>query len=331
MGPQRAREDGLSLEGHLWTIGSRARDGLFPPHAPPSRPWSRTFCDADAGDVTLTGLLSDAPGADRLVVIVHGLGGSCTSHYAVRAAWEARRAGAASLRLNLRGADGGGNDFYHAGLTADLREAFSSPEVRKFARVCVLGYSLGGHLALRLAADSAPSSLVSVAAVCAPLDLDRCAASIDRPALWPYRLYLLSGLKRIYEAVARRRPVPLPPSEARKIRTIRRWDDLIVAPRHHFKSAEDYYRRESAGPRLKALKVPSLLIAAQADPLVPSESLLPFLGPGPPTLDMRWVARGGHVGFPRSLDLSLAGAAGSIESQVMAWFAAAGPGGARTT
>lgn len=310
----------MNIVGHFWTVGSRARDGIFPPKAPPSSPWARTFSDPDVGPVTLTGLLSEVPDADRLLIVVHGLGGSCRSPYAVRASAAAREAGWSSLRLNLRGTEEGGTDFYHAGLTADLREAFASPEVRRFPRVSVLGYSLGGHLALRFASDSPPQGLRSVAAVCAPLDLDRCAASIDRPALWGYRLYLLSGLKQIYAGVARRRPVPLPPSEARKIRTIRRWDDLVVAPRHHFASAEDYYRKESAGPRLGGLKVPALLVAAEADPMVPAESLRPFVQPPPPRLEVRWVERGGHVGFPRGLDLDLKGPSG-LERQVLTWLA----------
>ena len=297
-------------------------DGLFQPKAPSSSPWAHSFTDPDAGPVTLTGLLSEVPGAERLVVIVHGLGGSCRSPYAVRAAAAVEAAGWSSLRLNLRGADGEGADFYHAGLTADLKETFASPEVQRFAKVSVLGYSLGGHLALRFASDSPPPRLLSVAAVCAPLDLDRCAASIDRPALWGYRLYLLSGLKQIYASVARRRAVPLPSSEARKIRTIRRWDDLIVAPRHHFESAEDYYRKESAGPKLAGLKVPALLIAAEADPMVPAQSLRPFVEPPPPLLEVRWVRRGGHVGFPRSLDLDLGGLPG-LEHQAVGWIARA--------
>ena len=53
-------------------------------------------------------------------MIVHGLGGSATSYYARKAALAAAHAELDSLRLNLRGADRGGADYYHAGLTEDL-------------------------------------------------------------------------------------------------------------------------------------------------------------------------------------------------------------------
>ena len=58
-----------------------------------------------------------------IVIIVHGLGGSATSYYARKAAVAAAEAGLDSLRLNLRGADRGGGDYYHAGLIEDLAAA----------------------------------------------------------------------------------------------------------------------------------------------------------------------------------------------------------------
>ena len=91
------------------------------------------------GSVRLTGRLTLEPGASGIVVIVHGMGGRTTSHYCLRAAAAARRAGFSSLRLSLRGSDREGEDFYHAGLTADLRAALTSPAVARHERVFILG------------------------------------------------------------------------------------------------------------------------------------------------------------------------------------------------
>ena len=309
----------MGVGGHFWTLMPKMADALAPARAPVSEPWSVRLEDPSAGLITLTGRLRRPKGARGLLIVVHGLGGSCQSPYARRAARAAQAAGLACLRLNLRGADRRGDDFYHAALTKDLAAAIASDEAAGFGEIYVLGYSLGGHMALRYAALSPDRRLKAVAAVCAPLDLDACATSLDRPRVWPYRTYILKGLLSIYEAVAVRRPVPIPAAEARRIRGIREWDRLIVAPRHGFAGAEDYYARASAGPHLGGLAVPALMVASEEDPMVPAASLQPFLKPAPSSLTVRWVRRGGHVGFPGALNLGFPGSCG-LEAQCLAFL-----------
>jgi predicted alpha/beta-fold hydrolase len=317
----------IDIHGHYWTIAPWLFHVLRPEKEPPSTPFSASIEDPAFGAMTLHGKLRERPGETSLLVIVHGLGGTNESHYMIQAAAAAERAGAPHLRLNLRGAGGTGIDFYHAGLFADLHAAVTSPALARYERIYVLGYSLGGHIALRYAA--APASmrdprLRAVAAVCPPVDLDRTAAAIDRPERWVYRRHLLTGLKQMYSGVARRRPAPLTAEEARSISSVRAWDHRIVAPRFGYKSAEHYYAEESAAPRLGDISVPSLLIAAEADPMVPADTVRPGLRNASSRLDVRWLASGGHVGFPRSLDLGLGlsaqGNAIGLEAQVIGWL-----------
>jgi predicted alpha/beta-fold hydrolase len=269
--------------------------------------------------VHLSGRLARSDPSGRILVVVHGLGGSHASFYAVRAAHAARRAGLDCLRLNLRGADRTGGDYYHAGLTADLRAALASEALAGYGEILLLGYSLGGHLVLRYATEDPDPRVLAAAAVCAPVDLSGCCAAIDRPSLWVYRTYLLDGLKRIYARVAERQPVPITAAQARRITTIRGWDDAIVAPRHGFASAEDYYAKASVGPRLRDLKVPALLVSAAHDPMVPWDTVRRWVVPPPPRLTVKRVDDGGHVGFPGKLDLGEDAEAG-LEPQILAWL-----------
>ncbi|HSS48866.1 MAG TPA: alpha/beta fold hydrolase, partial [Thermoanaerobaculia bacterium] len=204
----------------------------------------------------------------------------------------------------------------------DLHAALASEELRRYERVYVLGYSLGGHLTLRLGAEAGDPRLVAVAAVCAPLDLALSQREIDAPLRWPYRRYLLRGLFDIYAAVAARRPVPLPVEQARRIRTIREWDDRIVAPRHGFADAADYYARASVAPRLGELRVPALLVNSEGDPMVPAQPVRAVLRGPAPRLEVRWVAGGGHVSFPRRLDIGLENGFGGhgVDAQVLGWL-----------
>lgn len=300
---------------------------LRPEAAAASEPWWAVVEDPRIGPVRLSGRLRAQDGAvraggtgpDGLLVVVHGLGASADASYAVRAARAAEAAGLACLRLNLRGADRSGEDYYHAGLTEDLRAALASPALAAYDRVAVLGFSLGGHVALRYATEETDSRLRAVAAVSAPLDLAAGGRLIDRPALWAYRRYLLAHLMEIYRAVARRRPVPLAVEEARRIRTFRDWDTHIVAARHGFRDAADYYERMSVGPRLERLAVPALLVGAEDDPMVPPEAVRPVLAGRTTPLEVRWVATGGHMAFSGGLDLGLGGRPG-IDGQVLAWL-----------
>jgi len=312
----------LNALGHLWTIGPRLRHAVRPVSCPEPRLWETTVEDPQVGPVLLSGLLREVPGAEELVVLVHGLGGSTESHYMPRGAAAVEAAGLSCLRLNLRGADPRSGDYYHAGLTADLHAALASPELQRYHRLYVLGYSLGGHVTLRLATEPADPRLAAVAAICAPVDLARSQREIDAPLVWVYRRYLLRNLGRLYAAVAARRPVPFPVERLGEIRTFRTWDDRIVAPRHGFADAADYYARESVAPRLGALRIPALLLNSENDPMVPARSVRPALEGASPLLTVAWLPGGGHVAFPRGMTAGLDGDADQkgIDAQVIAWL-----------
>jgi pimeloyl-ACP methyl ester carboxylesterase len=218
-----------------------------------------------------------------------------------------------------------GEDFYHAGLSADLQAALASAELRSCRRIYVLGYSLGGHVALRFGTEAGDGRLAAVAAICSPLDLALSQKEIDAPGLWVYRRYLLANLLRLYAAVAARRPVPVPVEVAARARTIRAWDDLVVAPRHGFADAGDYYARASVAPRLPDLRVPALLVNSDCDPMVPARGVRPALERAAPLLTVRWIPGGGHCAFPRRLDAGLGPGAG-LEAQVLEWLRGRGMG-----
>jgi predicted alpha/beta-fold hydrolase len=326
------------LVGHLWTIVGRVRRGSGPQVGGES--WATLLADPVVGEVRLTGRLhrlgGDAASDDSggtLLVLVHGLGGSIDSAYLreTTARLIARRERGwpggpdAVLRLNVRGADRSGEDLFHAGLAEDLHAALAEPSLAAYERVVVLGFSLGGHLALRYATEAGDRRLRAVAALCSPLALDPAAAAIDGPGAGVYRRYLLRHLCEIYAAVAARRPLPEPVERLREVRTIRAFDELAVAPRFGFAGAADYYARASVAPRLSALRVPGLLVLAKDDPMVAAEAVRPALAEAPAELLVRWLDRGGHVAFPRGEDLRLGvptSPGGSLELQVIDWLLA---------
>lgn len=304
--------------GHFWTLASYLRNFVRPPQPPKSRDWWLGVGDSEFGEVRLSGRLSRVEG-DRLVVVLHGIAGCSESAYSVRVAEAAVAAGVSCLRLNMRGADRSGEDLFHAGLTTDIHAAFASRELESFATLHLVGFSLGGHVALRAATQETDPRLASVAAICAPLDLGTCADAFDRASCWPYRRRILGELAELYGLVAERRPVAVSPERIRQVRSLREFDGLAVAPRFGFAGAEDYYRQMSVGPVLDRLKTPALLVVGVSDPLVPIDTVTPFLSPPPPLVDVRYLDHGGHVGFAPGTRLFEQGRPG-IEAQAIAWL-----------
>jgi len=306
----------VNIRGHLGTVLGLARRRLRPPVAPPSVAWSGVVDDPDCGAIALTGRLSNAD-SGRLIVGVHGLGGCADSLYLWSLAAAAAERDWAVLRLNLRGADRLGEDFYHGGLTADLHGALASPALAGFGEIVLVGYSLGGHAVLRYATEAGDPRVRAAVAVCSPLDLAAGQLAIDRPGAWIYRRYVLAHVKEIYRQVAVRRSVPIPVADADRIRRLWDWDDAVVAARHGYRGADDYYARASVAGRLDRLRLPSLLVATEDDPMVPAAIVRRCLK-APTELETVWVARGGHVAFSAALDLGLGGRRG-LASQLLSW------------
>jgi len=94
---------------------------------------------------------------------------------------------------------------------------------------------------------------------------------------------------------------------------------LTVVVRFGFRSAEDYYERESVAPRLHRLEIPSLVVMSRHDPLVPAETVIPAIAGASRALSTIWVERGGHVYFSKRLNIGQPGPPG-LEHQVIRWL-----------
>jgi uncharacterized protein len=308
-----------STFGHLWTVFPAVWHE-FADFAPRfGRPFSTVLHDSTMGAVRLSGLLDEPADTDSLVLIVHGYGSHALSPQCAAMARAARAAGIASLRLSLRGADLSGDDIYHGGLTEDLRAALASPEVRRYRKIFLAGYSVGGQIALRASLDKIDSRIRATAAICAPLDLAAGADEFDRPSRGIYRSYIFSRLNRVYAATAARRPLPTSVEIVRRARFTRERDELTVVPRFGYRSADDYYDRTQVAHELHRLDVPSLLVVSENDPMVPLYTLRKATNSASRALKVVHVHGGGHLQFPRDLDLGQPGPMG-LEPQVTQWL-----------
>ncbi len=311
------------LEGHLFTVGPRLLRRIVPQPEPPYRIWRRAVVE-EGREVVLSGLLSEpepaGPGADTLAVILHGCGGNPQSPYATQLARHLLGQGHAVLRLAWRGADLAGEDFYHAGQTADLHAVLSDPALGHYRRVWVVGFSLGGHASLHFAHECKDARLTKVAAICPVLHLMQTNAFIDSPRATFYRLYTLRGLRAGYAKAAARGRAPTALADVARANTFRAYDALTVVPRYGFSSVDDYYTRSCVSYVIDRIERPTLILSARHDPMLPWQIAEGMRARFPSAVTFRWAERGGHCTFPSDVDLGLSLGGVGFEGQLHRWL-----------
>ncbi len=238
------------------------------------------------------------------LVLVHGLEGSSASGYVVGTAEKAYRAGFNVVRMNQRNC--GGTEkltptLYNSGLSGDYRSAITELiEKDGLREVFVAGFSMGGNLVLKMAAEmggGAPSGLRGAVAICPALDLAACADAVAEARNFIYEWHFVRGLKRRMRYKAKLFPDLYPLDGLARVRSVREFDDVITAKFCGFRDADDYYARSSARRIVGQIRVPTLIIAAQNDPMVPFGSFLDPAIQSNPNITFAAMRYGGHCGF----------------------------------
>ncbi|HEU0122344.1 MAG TPA: alpha/beta fold hydrolase [Bryobacteraceae bacterium] len=238
-------------------------------------------------------------------VLVHGLEGSSEGGYMQSMAWNLLQAGYAVHRVNIRGCggtEGWCSTLYHAGLTGDLRRYIES--LSGEGPVTLVGYSLGGNISLKLAGEwgsAPPAWLHSVVGVSTPIDLAACVVALGRRSNYLYEERFVSRMRDRLAERRRLQPAAFDPifarTDVRKIRTVFAFDNEITAPHFGFGDAPNYYKTQSSQNFLAAIEVPTLLLTAQDDPLVPFDVYSHPAVRENPRLTLLAPKHGGHVAF----------------------------------
>jgi len=247
---------------------------------------------------------SSAPESPRLVLF-HGLEGSSSSHYVRAFATVAGERGWSFAIPHFRGCSGALNRApraYHAGDSQEVGWLLEALTRGHPGPVFAVGISLGGNALLRWAAfasagEATDPRVDALCALSAPLNLAACGDAIDRGLNQRiYGAYFLKTMKEKARQKAAQYPGLFNLPEVEQATTLRAFDHFFTAPLHGFSGVDDYWARASSGPHLRQIGLPSLVVNALNDPLVPAWSLTP--GASCSTWITLWRPRdGGHVGF----------------------------------
>jgi len=246
------------------------------------------------------GRLEDSP----LLFLMHGLEGSAQSHYLIGMSKKAYTCGFHTVRVNTRNCGGTEHltpTLYCAGLSQDVAAMLRHFRERLgLTEVYAAAVSLGANILLKYLGEQGEAirgRLRGVAVLSPPIDLGAGVRKMEEPQNWIYQHYFVG---RLIERM--RRKTALFPNlgdmnRIARIRTIHEFDDVVTAPHFGFGTADNYYRLASSGPLLRYIRVPTLIIQAQDDPLIPFESFRNSGIESNPCLRLLAPGYGGHTGF----------------------------------
>lgn len=289
----------LLRSGHAQTIA-----GVVAPHRRIPYRAVRHHVDLTLGDRAI--LHDDCPSTwshgDRCVLLIHGLGGCHLSPYMVRITARLNERAARVFRIDLRGYGDGwelARHPGHAGRSEDVRAT-----IDKVLSLCpdsplaVAAVSMGANLILKLLGEygaDAPRQLDRVLAVSPPLDLEPCSKHMLAPA---QRIYSRAFVRELWRQLERRKHLLHGLDQLRLDRrpaNLWEFDDQVTAPLSGYRNAEHYYEEASSKRVLERIQVPTIVLAAADDPLIPIDVITSARLS--PSTRLHVTRYGGHIGF----------------------------------
>ncbi len=237
------------------------------------------------------------------LLIVHGLEGSSRSPDILNLAAKAFVAEMNVVCLNLRNCGDTlhlSQSLYNGGMSEDIRAVLEQLQREDgLSRFYLAGYSLGGNIVLKLGGElgeSGPEKLLGICAISPAIDLGACVKAMEQGLNRLYEQRFLFGLKEKIRQKNKLFPGKFAVEKLSEIWSIRSFDNTYTAPDAGYKDAEDYYMQASSLSLLSNISVPTLILAAKDDPLVPFNI---FAGPhmNNPHITLLAPDYGGHGGF----------------------------------
>ncbi len=242
----------------------------------------------------------------QLVLLSHGLEGNSTRQYVAGMArffsekkWDV-------LAWNCRSCSGEMNRalrMYHHGEIGDIGEVIDHAlRTRHYEKVILIGFSMGANISMKYLGvnkHSLPDVIRACVAFSAPTDLEAGANILDQPGNIIYKKRFLKNLKIKLEQKNEQYPGAINLAAFSTIKAWRDFDELYSAPMNQYKNAAAFYQDASAKNFMPGIRIPTLLIQAKNDPILPKECYPVDLCRQLKNVFLEIPDHGGHVGFWR--------------------------------
>lgn len=239
---------------------------------------------------------------DRIAILIHGLCGSHRSPSVSRVATKLNRQGVRTIRVDMRGAGasaGVSRSHLHGGNYWDANAVIDAiHQMSPTSKMSLVGFSLGGNLVLKtlgIWGVNPHAQIDSAFVISPPIDLIHCSWHLRQHGNRLYESYFVKQLQNQLRD-RRKRVNNLVESNMTCFPSrLVHWDDQFTAPCWGYRSAIEYYRDASSAPNLTDVHVPTVLMTAMDDPVVPFEMYDDHQMSN--AIKLMATQHGGHLGF----------------------------------
>jgi predicted alpha/beta-fold hydrolase len=257
------------------------------------------FITSDHDFIDLDFLRSDSK---KLAILCHGLEGNSESQYMQYTSSLLSENGWDVMVFNFRSCSGEINrqlQMYHSGWTTDLHEILAKYEI-EYEEISLVGVSLGGNMILKYANDqiyNLSDKIKSIVAISSPVDLSASSQKIiTRQNILYDKRFRVTLIEKVIQK-HKLFPDDIQIDDLKKVKTLWDFDEYFTGPIHGFDGAEDYYSKSNSKQFLHQTQIPTLLITAQDDPFLTTESFVFDIARENEYLYFMAPKFGGHVGF----------------------------------
>ncbi len=243
-------------------------------------------------------------GAQKLIILLHGLEGNSNRQYMLSAAKHFAKHGWDILSFNCRSCSEEINrnfKLYYHGETEDLRQVVDHVvDKHNYGEIVLSGYSMGGAMLskyLSVHAGQLPAEIKCGISFSAPYDLEESIKWVEMRGNWIYNRLFRTRLKKKILLKDKQFPDRLDVSKIDDYPKWREFDAAYSAALNGFDNVDDFYYAAACKNFLHHLDTPLLIVLAKNDPIVSTTCLPMELCKRHPKIKLELTLKGGHVGF----------------------------------
>jgi uncharacterized protein len=236
----------------------------------------------------------------KIAIFTHGLLGDSKRGYLMGCVKVFNEAGWEAVAWNHRGLSGEPNRLERMtihGSSDELEMVVNHVIAKGYQHIALVGFSKGGNISLKYAGeqgDKIPPQIKSVVAISAPCDVYDSVLAMGEKGF--YSNVFRDKLKKFIKS----RTHLIAPEKLEAMKNYKTLDDYTgnyVAPLHGYQDAVDYYKSVSCYPVLYNIKVHSLLLNAENDPVLSEKCAAKNIAQQSDYLYVETPKHGGHCGF----------------------------------
>ncbi len=245
----------------------------------------------------------------KAVILSHGLEGNSDKHYIKGTAKLFLQHGWDVIAWNCRSCSGELNKaqrIYHHGDVEDIGEVVEWASLKdQYKTIGLIGFSMGGVINTKYIAtqkDNLSEKLAFNIAISTPCDLEACALSLDQKNNFIYKRKFLTSLKNKLMLKAEQYPGMI---DIERLQTIKKWsdfDEYFSARMNGFANRREFYQQSTLLNFLEEVNIPTLILNAANDPLIPFDSNPISMAKFNKKLQVEITKYGGHCGYTQRND-----------------------------